>query len=333
MRPSGFVDLQVNGFRGVSFSSLALTLDQVAAVSADLAQRGTLAFCPTVITASNEVYRHVLPVLAQAVRESHAWPSRLLGIHLEGPFISPADGALGVHPAGDVRLPSLDFFDDLSRFAGGTLALLTLAPELPGAVELIRHARQQGVVVSIGHTLASAAGVHAAVAAGASLSTHLGNGCPNLLHRHQNPIWPQLAAPELSSMLITDGHHLPPEMITAMVAAKGPGRVIVTSDAAPAAGCPPGEYAFFGTRALLEPSGRLRNLERETLAGSSASMLDCMNHLASLRLLSEPDLWRAGRDNPLAAIGQSAAILPTGSVIFKNDRFELITPPPLHHRR
>lgn len=327
MSPSGFVDLQVNGFGGINFSSATLTVDQVAEVSAALARRGTLAFCPTVITSAPEVYRRALPVLAQSVRASHNWPSRLLGIHLEGPFISPEDGAVGVHPVGYVRPPSVADFDELFALAEGTLALLTLAPERPGAIDLVRRARQVGVKVSIGHTLAGATEIRAAIAAGARLSTHLGNGCPNLLHRHLNPIWPQLAAPELSAMLISDGHHLPPEVIAAMLAAKGAERVIITSDAAPAAGCPPGEYAFFGARVLLEPSGRLRNLDRDTLAGSSATMLDCMNFLAGLRLLSEPNLWRVGRDNPLAAIGKPLADLPSGVVTYIENHFEIHTDP------
>ncbi len=320
----GFVDLQVNGYAGVNFSSEALTLAEVLSVTQALARRGTLAFCPTVITAPHAVYRHALPVLAEAMRDPRS-QGRLLGIHLEGPFISPEDGAVGAHPVKFVRPPSLEEFDELYRLAAGCIILLTLAPELPGAVDLIRHAVSLGVAVSIGHTLADGPAVRAAVNAGARLSTHLGNGCPNLLHRHHNPIWPQLAANELSAMLITDGHHLPPEVIAAFLAAKGPGRVLVTSDAAPAAGCPPGEYAFFGTRVLLEPSGRLRNLERDTLAGSAAAMLDCMNFLAGLGLLSEGELWQVGRDNPLAALGKTAAgiadLPPEARPSFEDGRF------------
>lgn len=320
MIASGFVDLQVNGWAGTSFSDPDLTPDQVAQAACALAVRGTLAFCPTVITSSPETYRRVLPVLARAVEND----PRLLGIHLEGPFISPEDGALGAHPREHVRLPSIGLFEEYYALAGGQIVLLTLAPELPGAPALIRRAVELGVAVSLGHTLADAAAIRAAVEAGATLSTHLGNGCPNWVHRHENPIWPQLAARELAAMLITDGHHLPPSVIAAFLAAKGPEKVIITSDAAPAAGLPPGDYAFFGTRARLEPSGRLRNLERDTLAGSSAAMLDCMNFLAGLGLLSEADLWRAGRDYPLAALGKSVAGLPAGgNVYFDQDHFEL----------
>jgi N-acetylglucosamine-6-phosphate deacetylase len=318
--PSGFVDLQVNGYGGVNFSDPALTAEQVSAAADQLARRGTLAFCPTVITAPLEVYRAVLPLLGSLAAGSGG---RLLGIHLEGPFISSEDGAVGAHPRQHVLPPSPALFEELFALSGGQIRLLTLAPELPGAPELIRAAAALGVVVSIGHTLATAREIHAAVEAGARLSTHLGNGCPNLLHRHHNPIWPQLASRDLTAMLITDGHHLPPDLIAAILAAKGPERAVVTSDSAPAAGCPPGEYAFFGTRALLEPSGRLRNLQADTLAGSSAVMLDCMNHLAALNLLDEAGLWQVGRDNPLAVLGLDAASLPPGPVRFTGGRFML----------
>lgn len=329
MPGSGFVDLQVNGCRGIDFSALGLTAEHVRDAAAWLYERGTLAFCPTVITSSMEVYRHVLPLLAEAAAAPAAAVSRALGIHLEGPFISPEDGALGAHPREHTRLPSLSLFDELYTLARGQIALLTLAPELPGAVELIHHAVGMGVVVSIGHTLVGEGEIRAAVEAGASLSTHLGNGVPNLLHRHHNPLWPQIAEPRLGAMLITDGHHLPPAFIRAVLAAKGSDRVVVTSDSAPAAGLTPGDYAFFGTRARLEAPapgavcGRLRNLERDTLAGSAATMIDCMNYLAGLDCMDEAALWWVGRDNPLAMLKLSTEDLPDGPVRFQDGRFIL----------
>jgi N-acetylglucosamine-6-phosphate deacetylase len=320
---SGFVDLQVNGFGGINFSSTTLTVEDVELAVAALAMRGTIAFCPTLITSSLVTYRQVLPVLAKAMRSPECAGS-LLGIHLEGPFISPVEGAVGVHPAEHVQAPSLGMFDELYHLAEGRVSLLTLAPELPGALDLIEHAVRLGVRVSIGHTMADDRAVRQAVEAGARFSTHLGNGCPNLLHRHHNPIWPQLASPDLSAMIITDGHHLPPPVIAAFLAAKGVERILVTSDAAPLAGCPPGEYSIFGTRVLLEPGGRLRSLERDNLAGSASTMLECMNFLAGLDLLSEEDLWRVGRDNPLAALGMRPSDLRVrGQVRYAGGRFHV----------
>lgn len=327
MALSGFVDLQVNGYAGIDFSSPGLTLSEVEMTVKALYQRGTLAFCPTVISSPMEVYRQMLPVLAEAIRNQPlpgaGQGSLLAGIHLEGPFISPEEEAVGAHPRQHVRPPSTTLFDELYALAGGQIALLTLAPELSGALELIRYACGRGVTVSIGHTLADVAAIRGAIEAGASLSTHLGNGCPNFIHRHHNPLWPQLAAPELSAMLITDGHHLPAELIAVALASKGSGRVIITSDSSPAAGCPPGEYTFFGTHALLEPSGRLRNLESDSLAGSSATLMDCMNVLAGLGLLDETALWQVGRDNPLKVLGKTTSDLPPGRISYINGRFAL----------
>jgi N-acetylglucosamine-6-phosphate deacetylase len=189
---------------------------------------------------------------------------------------------------------------------------------------LIRRAVELGIAVAIGHTMANSQEVREAVAAGARLSTHLGNGCPNLLHRHHNPLWPQLAETNLTSMLITDGHHLPADFVRTVLAVKGPGGVIVTSDAAPAAGLPPGDYELFGLPVRLEASGRLHSPTTQTLAGSAASMLDCMNWLASLKVLDEDELWKVGRDNALAVLGMEPHTVPTGEVLFDNNLFTVV---------
>jgi len=299
---NGFVDLQVNGYGGVDFSSADLTVDAVRQVADALRERGTAAFCATVITSSADTYQHVLPVLAQAV-ELPDLQGCLLGVHLEGPFISPEDGAVGAHPRDCVQLPGVEAFDRLYDLLAGHLRLFTLAPEQPGAPAVIRRAVERGVRVSIGHTLADADAVRAAVREGATLSTHLGNGCPNRLHRHHNPLWAQLAAEELSAMIITDGHHLPPEFVKTVLAAKGPERVIVTSDAAPVAGCPPGEYALWGTRVRVEPGGRIANLNADTLAGSSATMRECAAWLSSLGCLDDAEVVKVTQSNGLGLMG------------------------------
>ncbi len=299
---SEFVDLQVNGFGGVDFCSAELTVDAVRQVADALRERGTAAFCPTVITSSPESYRHVLPVLARAA-ELPDLKGRLLGVHLEGPFISPEDGAVGAHPRSHVQTPGAGAFDRLHELLGGHLRVITLAPEQPGALAVIRRAVECGVSVSVGHTLADADAIHAAVAEGATLSTHLGNGCPNRVHRHHNPLWPQLAAAELTAMIITDGHHLPPEFVKAVIAAKGAEHVIVTSDAAPVAGCAPGEYDLWETRVRVEECGRISNLRADTLAGSAATMRECAAWLESLRCLDETGLRHVTRDNALAVVG------------------------------
>jgi N-acetylglucosamine-6-phosphate deacetylase len=291
----------VNGFLGVDFSAPGLKEDDVARVSSELARRGTGAFCPTVVTSSLEVYEENLPVLARATEEE--LPARILGIHLEGPFISPAEGARGAHPREHCRAPDPALLERLLELARGRAALLTLAPELEGACPLVERATRSGLAVGIGHTLAGPDEIARAVEAGARFSTHLGNGLPSSVDRHSNPLWPQLAEDRLAGLFITDGHHLPAEFTRTALRAKGARGFVVTSDSSSVAGLPPGEYEALGARVVLEPAGRLGLAGTRYLAGSSACMLDCMNHLASLGELDEAGLAAVGRTNALALAG------------------------------
>jgi N-acetylglucosamine-6-phosphate deacetylase len=322
---SGFVDLQVNGYLGVDFSAPGLRVEEVRSVVEALRDRGTTAFCPTVITSSRAVYEENLPVLAQAMEEPDLAP-HILGIHLEGPFISPAEGARGAHSKQYTATPDPFYYEELFGLSGEKTCLVTLAPELPGALELIRSIRESGVSVSLGHHLADPSQVKAAVDAGATAATHLGNGIPNRLPRHPNPIWSQLSEPELSAMLITDGHHLPSTFIRVVTRVKAPDHLIVTSDCAPIAGMPPGRYVTLGQEVLLEENGRLWNPVENHLVGSSSCLFDCMNHLSSLNVLTEEELWKAGCHNPLNLIGRT---LDPGrgsrerEVLHRNGRFFL----------
>ena len=295
----GWVDLQVNGYAGVDFGAPGLSLAAVEQAAAALRRRGTVAFCPTVVTTDLAVYRRVLPVLAEAC----ASVPGLLGIHLEGPFISPEPGAVGAHPVAAVRAPSCACFDELAGLCGGHLRLLTLAPERPGAPDLIAAAVAAGVRVAIGHSLADEAAVAEAVAAGATLSTHLGNGLPAWVDRHRNPLWPQLAEPRLTALLITDGHHVPPAFIRTVLAVKGPDRVIVTSDSAPLAGLPPGAYELYGSPVELSREGCIRRPDGY-LAGSSSCLAECLDYLAGMGIDAEVRA-RLGRENALRALGKS----------------------------
>ena len=301
---SGFVDLQVNGYRGIDFSAPGLTLDAVRHVTRQLLGAGTVAYCPTLVTADPAVYVANLPVLAQALREPDLGP-HLLGIHMEGPFLAPA--ARGAHPERWLRDPDGSLFARWQELAAGQIRILTVAPELPGAEALIRQAAAQGVLVSLGHHMADEAAIAAAVQAGARASTHLGNGIPGLLPRHPNPIWTQLACDGLIGMFIADGHHLPATFVRAALRAKTVDRFVVVSDAAAIAGLAPGEYDYMDARVTIEPSGRIVRKDGWSLAGSSATMLDCINWLGALGCLTEAQLWRVGRDNALQLLGASMA--------------------------
>jgi N-acetylglucosamine-6-phosphate deacetylase len=262
----GLFDLQVNGFGGIDFNEPDLASDRVAEAVERMRATGVTRCLPTLITSSFARFA------ASARAASRADSSAIAGIHMEGPYLSPEDGARGAHPRAHVIPASVDDFARRQDAAGGRIVLVTLAPEVPGAVALIEHLVASGVRVAIGHTAAEPSQIRDAVAAGATLSTHLGNGCAQMLPRHPNVIWEQLAADALMASLIVDGHHLPPSTVKAMVRAKGARRTILVTDAIAAAGCRPGRYSIGGVDCELGEDGRVSLPGTPYLAGSSLTM-------------------------------------------------------------
>lgn len=321
----GFVDLQINGFGGVDFSAPGLKLERIADVVNALLKRGTIAFCPTMITSSMEVYKENLPVLARAMDDESLSP-HLLGIHLEGPFISPEDGARGAHRRQDVLPSSLSLYQKLADWADNRISIMTVAPEHPGSEEFIRYLSSTGVVVALGHHLGDQRDIARACASGARAVTHLGNGIPNLLPRHPNQLWDQLDEDRLVVTIIADGHHVPESFVRVVVKVKSTQRVIVVSDAVPVAGLPPGRYTTMGQEVILSESGPAWNLDKKHLVGSGACMIDCMNWFSSVTALPEEELWCVGYHNPLNLLGRQLdgnlmASLP--DLKFENGRFHL----------
>ena len=298
----GLVDLQVNGYKGVDFSGDDLTRESFARACRELLDAGTTAFLPTLITSPGEIYERNLPIIADVI-DAEEFQGRVLGIHLEGPFISAQDGARGAHDAKWVRTPDVVYLEELIRFANGKVRLITIAADQDGAEDLARCAVRHGAVVALGHHMADEQDLDRLVAVGAKALTHLGNGVPALLSRHQNPVWAGLANDDLSATVIADGHHLPPSMLTTIVRTKGPERCIIISDASPLAGLPPGEYFSMGARVCLEANGKLHNPATGYMAGSSATILACANHLASLGLAGFNELVMMFFYNPLRLLG------------------------------
>lgn len=305
----GFIDVQVNGFLGVDFSAPNLTEEDFIRVSKELLNRGTAAFLPTIITNSEETYERNLPIIAKAMKAPE-FAGRILGIHAEGPFLSDKPGAVGAHNPDWVKAPSIDFFKKMQEWAEGEIKLLTIAAENDGAPELTKYAVNQGTAVSLGHHLAGYDDLKKCADAGATLLTHLGNGIPNEIPRHNNAIWSAMACDGLTAMIITDGHHLPPTVIKSIIRAKGIDNTLITSDAASLAGLPPGEYETLGNRAVLEENGLLHNPDKKCMVGSSATILQCANYLASLGFLSIEEVIQLAFYNPLKAINVDPAIIP-----------------------
>jgi len=319
MRIPGLVDLQVNGYKGVDFSSRNLTTADFMRASGQLLEAGTTAFLPTVITSDEDIYQHNLPIIAQVI-QSEEFHGHLLGIHLEGPFISPQVGARGAHNPDWIRKPDIGYLRQLIEWANGKVVLITIAAELRGAEQLVRYAVEQKIAVSLGHQMASEEDLNRLVRAGATSLTHLGNAVPAILPRHENPIWAGLAEDGLIAMIITDGHHLPASVIKTIIRTKGPGLCIVVSDAAPLAGLGPGNYETLGHKVVLEEDGRLHDPATGYFVGSSATMLQCMNHLASLNLMSLDELVAMGFYNPLKLIGLDADDVAKGRDILFDER-------------
>ncbi len=238
----GFFDLQVNGYQGRDFTSPQLTVDDVYAVADALWPFGTTRFLPTVITQAHEVLVHCVRTIAQAVHEFPILRYRIPGIHLEGPYISTQDGPRGAHPREHVRPPDWEEFCRLQEAATGLIRLVTLSPEYETSIPFIEKASEAGITVAIGHTAASPEQIRSALAAGARLSTHLGNGCHLMLPRHPNYLWEQLAADDLYASFIADGFHLPAAFLKVALRAKRD-RAVLVSDLSAMAGLPPGRYS------------------------------------------------------------------------------------------
>ena len=296
----GWVDLQVNGYAGVDFNAPGLTVEAVKAVTERLEADGTSGYLPTLVTGDPEMLLGTIRTVV-AARKKHAVCARnILGLFLEGPFISDRPGAVGTHPVEWVRPPDLALFGRFQDAAEGLVRLVNVAAEVPGMPAFVRELSAQGVVVSLGHQLAtSSADLEPCLAAGAKAFTHLGNGIPNEVNRHDNIVFTALVEDRASVMFIADGHHLPDTMLKLYTRAVPLKRLIAVSDAQYPAGLPPGEYEVCGAHARLEANGLLWNPARNCLVGATTPIAGCMKILSE-RIGLTPDECRAiGRDNAL----------------------------------
>lgn len=292
----GLLDLQVNGYRGIDFNAEKLTGEMVRKASRELEAIGVLNFYPTLITGPLERVSASLEILAGVMdlKEDGPLPS---GIHLEGPFISPEDGPRGAHPKKYCLQPDAELLKGWQEKAGGHIKILTLAPELEGSEKLIRVCQTLGILVALGHTAASGEDIQRAVDAGAVLSTHLGNGAHQVLPRHPNYIWEQLAEDRLWASMIADGFHLSDSVLKIFARMKGD-RAILVSDGMCYAGMEPGTYdSPAAGRVTLTAEGKL-HLEGNpgTLAGSATGLDMAVRHMS--RITGFATAWDMASVNP-----------------------------------
>lgn len=305
----GLIDLQINGYIGIDFSSPDLTeADAIRAFEA-IVKSGARGFFPTIVTSPLALFERNLPILARAMSD-RIWGKHALGIHVEGPFLCPLPGYIGAHKPEWALDPDPELLRQFQVWADGKIRILTMAAGQPGADELAKKAVSMGISVFLAHQKCETADLLEMVDHGAKAFTHLGNSIPHELGKHKNPLWSAFLIDGLSATVIPDGFHLSLELLRVIIKVKGPDRVAVISDASPFAGLPPGRYATPSNEISLEEDGKLWNPVKKFLAGSSFSMLRCMNYLAANVDLRPEDLLKTAFLNPLRLTGLNPESVP-----------------------
>ena len=287
----GFIDVQVNGAHGVDLASRPGAIDHVAAV---LPQYGVTAFCPTIVSSPPWVVEQALGA------RSGGAGAVALGLHLEGPMLN--ERRRGAHDARWLRSPGPAVIEGWSRASG--VALVTLAPELPGALDVVRALRARDIVVAAGHTDATEDEFVAGVEAGITAVTHLFNGMRPFGHRDPGPVGATLARDDVVAGLIVDGIRVAPSAVTAAWRALGPDRLMLVTDAVAALGLPAGPVQLGSVAAISGPAG-VRTTDG-TLAGSTLSMDQAVRNLMAFTGCSLADAVRCASVTPAALLGDSA---------------------------
>src|SRR5271169_410048 len=322
----GFVDVHIHGAGG--HDVMEGTREALEIITATVATHGTTSLVATTVTASEKETRDSVAGIAHFILSTSEYPARelsaeILGIHFEGPFISPA--RRGVHPAKWIVPPSRELLSLLLREARGTAQILTLAPELPGALELIAAARKAGVVVSLGHTDATYEQAQAAIAAGASHAAHVFNAMRPFSHRGTGVIGAVLTSAKVSAELIADGVHVDEAAMRMLVELKTPERVILVSDGISATGMPDGKYQL-GMFEVKVTGGVARNAEGK-LAGSTLTLDRALRNIVALGV-PLPAALRMVTANPARQIGLGArkGVLGPGAdadLVFLDEKLEV----------
>lgn len=301
------VDLQVNGYAGFDFNGDPDTWTPEAfdAVRDTMRKRGVFRALPTFITDDPDRMLRRARRYAEIVGEAEELAASFPLIHVEGPFVSSEEGPRGAHPKAHCAVPAEHpgFLDRVLEACGHRLGVLTLAPELPGALDLIAEAHGRGVLVAIGHTGAEPETIRAAVDRGARLSTHLGNGSHQRLPRLENYVQAQLAEDRLAASFIADGIHVPFYALKNFLRAKRPDRSILITDAVAPAEMPPGRYRLGEEEVILTEEGRVSKPGEWNLAGSALTLDRAVINVARHCEISFEAAWAMASRRPAELVG------------------------------
>ena len=299
---AAFLDIHTHGAMG--HDVMTASQNGLSEINRFLAAHGTAHYLPTTVTASIDATLRALDSLASACeRAAQQGEAQPIGIHLEGPFLSHAKR--GVHPAADLQPPSIELFDRFQQAARGHINLLTIAPEVDGALDLIRHAASHGIRVSLGHSNAKATEMLAAIAAGASSATHTFNAMRALDHREAGILGTVLDDERLYAELICDGIHVAPPLVRLWLKAKGVDRAILVTDAMSATGMPDGAYALAGLPVTVADRKAVLTDAPATLAGSILTMDAAVANCRQFTGCSLADATRLASHNPAAMLGRA----------------------------
>lgn len=320
---SGLIDLQVNGFSGVDFNDEKITADGMDKALHAMLATGVTCCLPTIITAAEDVLHRRIQALDNAVANSRLGPLMVPGYHLEGPFLNPQEGYAGCHPARDMIRPAIDLVKSLEQPLSRPILYITLAPELEGTNDLISWARQNHKIIGAGHCEATREILPAAIKCGLQISTHLGNGVPQQLHKFNNSILWQLANDNLLASFIADGIHIPPDILKIYIRAKGIEKSILVTDGTSASCSTPGRHYLAGMASELDDQGIVRLSGSASLAGSALSLGQAVANMVKWGITDFRSALRMASANPeklLAPVLKAHNItLAPGEIIWDED--------------
>lgn len=307
---SPLVDIQVNGYAGVDFLGDVTGRDDLEKAAHRLGDAACARFFLTLITDRFDLMLARLDRYRQARLESPLLSKRIAGWHLEGPFLSPLPGFHGAHPPKCMMAPTPAHIREIKAHTGDDPVLLTIAPEWPESADAIREACRLGFKVWLGHTDATSEQLAEAAAAGAEGFTHLGNGCPGELHRHDNIVFRVMEETGLRASMIPDRIHVSPLLFRILDRHLGPDRICYTTDCMSAAGSGPGTYQLGRFAVEVGEDGIVRQPGKSNYAGSSLTPLEGVRRAAEMLGRPMAEVWAFFSDQPVRFMGLPAFLEP-----------------------